>query len=191
MKRLWWCLAVFVIALALGNFVAPPVIGAMKLIDNGTYTLTWDDGSTETFEVSGPRKSARITGDGIDAEMSRDSGETNRGQVIFFPWEPDRRSYDIYDSTRVDYVGPGTVGGIRTLRFSGDGRTYEIERRTGTLIDATNGPARLSPDTRNEKVAEAQSKVRVLWWLQLLAVVARLVALAAAVTGAVFLVRRR
>ena len=99
-------------------------------------------------------------------------------------------SHDIYDGTRVDYVGPGTVGGIRTLRFSGDGRTYEIERRTGTLIDATNGPARLSPDTRNEKVAEAQSKVRVLWWLQLLAVVARLVALAAAVTGAVFLVRR-
>nr|VDG64242.1 Uncharacterised protein [Streptococcus thermophilus] len=180
----------FIIAVALGNFVAPPVIGAMKLIDNGTYSLTWDDGSKDTFDVSGPRKSARITGDGIDAEISRVSGETNHGQVIFFPWEPDRRSYDIYDGTRVDYIGPGTAHGMRTLRFSGDGRTYEIERRTGTLIDATNGPTRLSPDTRTHKVAEAKSKVRVLWWLQLLAVVARFVALAAAVTGMVLLVRR-
>lgn len=181
----------FVIAVALGNFVAPPLIGAMKPLDNGTYTFEWSDGSVETFEVSGPPKAARITGDGLDAEISRYSGETDRGLVFFFPWQPDRRSYDIYDGTRVDYVGPGTVSGMRTLRFSGGERTFEVERRTGSLIDATRGALHLSPATRDRLVSEAASKVRVLRWLQLLAFVARLVAFVAAVVGVVLLVRKR
>ena len=61
MKRLWWCLAVFVLSVALGNFVAPPVISSMKPLANGEHVVEWSDGTREVFTVTGPKKDAMVT----------------------------------------------------------------------------------------------------------------------------------
>lgn len=213
MKRFWWCVAVFVIAIALGNFVAPPVISSMKPLSNGTYQVQWagpetvTETMTQTFEVSGGKKNASVRIGDYEAEISRYTAETDRGLVFFFPWEPDKRSFAFYDvegdaTAPLDYIGPGTVDGMRTLEFAGTftgagyeaQRTFSVERRSGTVVGATwtvdGATYTLAPAFEAEQIAAAHSTVRILWWLQLLAWVGRFVAFLAAVTGVVLFVRR-
>ncbi|MDK8797859.1 porin PorA family protein [Corynebacterium sp. MSK044] len=218
MKRLWWCLAVFVISVALGNFVAPPVISSMKPLANGEHVVEWSDGTREVFNVTGPKKDAMVTVGDEQMEISRFSMETPQGLVFFFPWEPEHRSFAFYDvstatTAPLDYVGPVEVNGLRALRFSGEfgsadspdspgssdspdrvTRTFDVERRTGGVVAATrttaDGEVTLAASTQDELVREASSRVRILWWLQFLALAGRVFAVLAAVMGLIILVRR-
>lgn len=203
MKRLWWCLAVFVLSVALGNFVAPPVISSMKPLANGEHVVEWSDGTREVFTVTGPKKDAMVTVGDEQMEISRYSMETPHGLVFFFPWEPEHRSFAFYDAPTdttapLDYVGRVEVDGLRALRFSGEfgevTRTFDVERRTGSVVAATrtsaDGEVTLAASTQDKLVDEASSRARILWWLQFLALASRVIAVLAAVTGLILLVRR-
>lgn len=208
MKRLWWCLAVFVFGVALGNFLAPPVISAMKPLDNGAYEVEWSDDTREVFVVSGPEKKAVVNVRGEEMEISRSSMETPLGLVFFFPWQPEHRSFPFFDaetglSAPLDYVGPTEIAGLRALRFSGtfdteEGqvtRTFDVERRTGRVLDASRttsaGTVTLAESTKSMLIDDASSLTRTLWWLQFLTLLGRLFAVSAVVVGVVTLVRRR
>ena len=203
MKRLWWCLAVFVISVALGNFVAPPVISSMKPLANGEHVVEWSDGTREVFTVTGPKKDAMVTVGDEQMEISRYSMETPHGLVFFFPWEPEHRSFAFYDAPTdttapLDYVGRVEVDGLSALRFSGEfgevTRTFDVERRTGSVVAATrtsaDGEVTLAASTQDKLVDEASSRARILWWLQFLALASRVIAVLAAATGLILLVRR-
>lgn len=203
MKRLWWCLAVFVLSVALGNFVAPPVISSMKPLANGEHVVEWSDGTREVFTVTGPKKDAMVTVGDEQMEISRYSMETSHGLVFFFPWEPEHRSFAFYDvptatTAPLDYVGLVEVDGLRALRFSGEfgeaTRTFDVERRTGSVVAATrtsaDGEVTLAASTQDKLVDEASSRARILWWLQFLALASRVIAVLAAATGLILLVRR-
>jgi len=203
MKRLWWCLAVFVLSVALGNFVAPPVISSMKPLANGEHVVEWSDGTGEVFTVTGPKKDAMVTVGDEQMEISRYSMETPHGLVFFFPWEPEHRSFAFYDAPTattapLDYVGRVEVDGLRALRFSGEfgevTRTFDVERRTGSVMAATrtsaDGEVTLAASTQDKLVDEASSRARILWWLQFLALASRVIAVLAAATGLILLVRR-
>ncbi|PMC64917.1 hypothetical protein CJ203_02535 [Corynebacterium tuscaniense] len=212
MKRLWWCLAVFVLSIALGNFVAPPVIGSMKPLANGEHVVEWSDGTREVFNVTGPKKDAMVTVGDEQMEISRYSMETPHGLVFFFPWEPEHRSFAFYDvptgtTVPLDYLGRVEVDGLRALRFSGEfgatdsadspdpvTRTFDVERRTGRVVAATrttaDGEVTLAASTQDKLVDEATSRVRILWWLQFLALAGRVLAVLAAIMGLIILVRR-
>ena len=203
MKRLWWCLAVFVLSVALGNFVAPPVISSMKPLANGEHVVEWSDDTREVFTVTGPKKDAMVTVGDEQMEISRYSMETSHGLVFFFPWEPEHRSFAFYDAPTattapLDYVGRVEVDGLRALRFSGEfgevTRTFDVERRTGSVVAATrtsaDGEVTLAASTQDKLVDEASSRARILWWLQFLALASRVIAVLAAATGLILLVRR-
>lgn len=211
MKRLYWCIAVFVVGMVLGTMVAPPIVTAMKPLKNGVTTLTWTGGVTEEIEVAGAKKDATVTvrgsGGEFSDEISRYTAETSRGLVFLFPFEPDRRSFRFYDPAgdaqgTVDYVGPGRVDGLRTYEFhgtfDGDGyhaeRTFEVERRTGTLVGATwetaDGTHTLDDATRAAQLSLAHDRVRVLKFLQFLAWLGGFMAVVAAAAGVVIFVRR-
>ena len=203
MKRLWWCLAVFVLSVALGNFVAPPVISSMKPLANGEHVVEWSDGTREVFTVTGPKKDAMVTVGDEQMEISRYSMETSHGLVFFFPWEPEHRSFAFYDAPTdttapLDYVGRVEVDGLRALRFSGEfgevTRTFDVERRTGGVVAATrtsaDGEVTLAASTQDKLVRDASSRARILWWLQFLALASRVIAVLAAATGLILLVRR-
>ncbi|MDK8626434.1 porin PorA family protein [Corynebacterium appendicis] len=211
MKRLYWCVAVFVVGMVLGTMVAPPIVTAMKPLKNGVTTLTWTGGVTEEIEVAGAKKDATVTvrgpGGEYSDEISRYTAETSRGLVFLFPFKPDRRSFRFYDPAgdaqgTVDYVGPGRVDGLGTYEFHGtfDGddyhaeRTFEVERRTGTLIDATwetaDGTRTLDDATRAAQLSLAHDRVRVLKILQFLAWLGGFMAVVAAAAGVVIFVRR-
>ena len=203
MKRLWWCLAVFVLSVALGNFVAPPVISSMKPLANGEHVVEWSDGTREVFNVTGPKKDAMVTVGDEQMDISRYSMETPHGLVFFFPWEPEHRSFAFYDvptatTAPLDYVGRVEVDGLRALRFSGEfgevTRTFDVERRTGSVVAATrtsaDGEVTLAASTQDKLVDEASSRARILWWLQFLALASRVIAVLAAATGLILLVRR-
>ena len=203
MKRLWWCLAVFVLSVALGNFVAPPVISSMKPLANGEHVVEWSDGTREVFTVTGPKKDAMVTVGDEQMEISRYSMETPHGLVFFFPWEPEHRSFAFYDAPTdttapLDYVGRVEVDGLRALRFSGEfgevTRTFDVERRTGGVVAATrtsaDGEVTLAASTQDKLVRDASSRARILWWLQFLALASRVIAVLAAATGLILLVRR-
>ena len=203
MKRLWWCLAVFVLSVALGNFVAPPVISSMKPLANGEHVVEWSDGTREVFTVTGPKKDAMVTVGDEQMDISRYSMETPHGLVFFFPWEPEHRSFAFYDAPTdttapLDYVGRVEVDGLRALRFSGEfgevTRTFDVERRTGSVVAATrtsaDGEVTLAASTQDKLVDEASSRARILWWLQFLALASRVLAVLAAAMGLILLVRR-
>ena len=203
MKRLWWCLAVFVLSVALGNFVAPPVISSMKPLANGEHVVEWSDGTREVFTVTGPKKDAMVTVGDEQMEISRYSMETPHGLVFFFPWEPEHRSFAFYDAPTdttapLDYVGLVEVDGLSALRFSGEfgevTRTFDVERRTGSVVAATrtsaDGEVTLAASTQDKLVRDASSRARILWWLQFLALASRVIAVLAAATGLILLVRR-
>lgn len=213
MKRLYWCVAVFIVGMVLGTMVAPPIVTAMKPLDNGVTELGWTGPAdiTEEIEVSGAKKDATITvrgpGGEFRDEISRYTAETSRGLVFLFPFEPDRRSFRVYDPVgdaqgTVDYVGPGTVDGLRTYEFHGtfEGedyhaeRTFVVERRTGTLVGATwetaDGSFTLDDGTRATQLALAHDRVRVLKFLQFLAFMGAFMAVLAAAVGVVIFVRR-
>ncbi|MCZ9294836.1 porin PorA family protein [Corynebacterium meitnerae] len=203
MKRLWWCLAVFVLSVALGNFVAPPVISSMKPLANGEHVVEWSDGTREVFTVTGPKKDAMVTVGDEQMEISRYSMDTPHGLVFFFPWEPEHRSFAFYDvstgtTAPLDYVGRVEVDGLSALRFSGEfgevTRTFDVERRTGGVVAATRtgpeGEVTLAASTQDALISEAASRARILWWLQFLALASRVIAVLAAATGLILLVRR-
>lgn len=213
MKRLYWCVAVFVVGVVLGTMVAPPIVTAMKPLKNGVTTLTWTGPGkvTEDIEITGPKKDATVTvrgpGGEFSDEISRHTAETSRGLVFHFPFEPDRRSFRFYDPVgdvqgTVDYVGPGKVDGLRTYEFHGafEGevyhaeRTFVVERRTGTLVGATwetaDGSFTLDDGTRATQLALAHDRVRVLKFLQFLAFLGAFMAVLAAAVGVVIFVRR-
>lgn len=200
------------LSIALGNFVAPPVIGSMKPLANGEHVVEWSDGTREVFDVTGPKKDAMVTVGDEQMDISRYSMETPHGLVFFFPWEPEHRSFAFYDvptgtTAPLDYVGRVEVDGLRALRFSGEfgatdsadspdrvTRTFDVERRTGRVVAATrttaDGEVTLAASTQDELVREAASRVRILWWLQFLALAGRVFAVLAAVMGLIILVRR-
>ena len=214
MKRLYWCIAVFIVGMALGTMLAPPIVTAMKPLPNGTTTLTWEGPGeiiTEAIEVSGTKKDATVTvrgpGREFSDEISRYTAETTRGLVFLFPFEPDRRSFRFYDPAggtqgTVDYVDPGYVDGLRTYEFHGtfDGgdyhaeRAFEVERRTGTLLRATwetpEGAFTLDSATQDAQLQLAHDRVRLLKLLQFLAWLGKFIAFIAAVSGVVIFVRR-
>lgn len=191
------------LSVALGNFVAPPVISSMKPLANGEHVVEWSDGTREVFTVTGPKKDAMVTVGDEQMEISRHSMETPHGLVFFFPWEPEHRSFAFYDAPTdttapLDYVGRVEVDGLRALRFSGEfgevTRTFDVERRTGGVVAATrtsaDGEVTLAASTQDKLVDEASSRARILWWLQFLALASRVIAVLAAVTGLILLVRR-
>lgn len=216
MKRLYWCVAVFIIGMVLGTMIAPPITLAMKPLDNGTTTLTWDGPGgpiTQEIEVSGAQKDATVTvrsaGGEFSDEISRYTAETSRGLVFLFPFQPDRRSFRFYDPASdtqgtVDYVGPSQIDGLRTYTYHGtfdgaDGgkrseRTLEVDRRTGTLLRATwetpEGTYTLDDATAAAQLAHAHDRVRVLKILQVLAWLGKFTAFCAAVAGVVIFARR-
>ena len=209
MKRLYWCIALFIFGMVLGTLVAPPIIGSMKPLANGTTTLTWDGPKkvTTEIEVDGAKKDAHVTvrgqGREFTDEISRYTAETSRGLVFLFPYGPDRRSFRFYDPVTetqgtVDYVGPGEVADLRTYVFHGtlDGqeRTFEVERKTGTLLRATwetaEGTYTLDSATEQSLIDAATHKTRILKLLQILTWLGKFIAFIAAVTGVVFFVRR-
>lgn len=213
MKRLYWCIAVFVLGMVLGTMLAPPIVSSMKPLANGTTTLTWEGPAgpvTEHIEVSGAKKDATVTvrgpGGEFTDEISRYTAETSRGLVFLFPFEPDRRSFRFYDPVgdaqgTVDYVDPGTVDGLRTYQFHGTfddddyhaERTLEVERRTGTLLRATwktpEGTYQFDEATASAQLERAHDRVRVLKILQFLAWLGRFIAFLAAVVGVVIFAR--
>ena len=191
------------LSVALGNFVAPPVISSMKPLANGEHVVEWSDGTREVFTVTGPKKDAMVTVGDEQMEISRYSMETPHGLVFFFPWEPEHRSFAFYDAPTattapLDYVGRVEVDGLRALRFSGEfgevTRTFDVERRTGGVVAATrtsaDGEVTLAASTQDKLVDEASSRARILWWLQFLALASRVIAVLAAATGLILLVRR-
>ena len=191
------------LSVALGNFVAPPVISSMKPLANGEHVVEWSDGTREVFTVTGPKKDAMVTVGDEQMEISRYSMETSHGLVFFFPWEPEHRSFAFYDAPTdttapLDYVGRVEVDGLRALRFSGEfgevTRTFDVERRTGGVVAATrtsaDGEVTLAASTQDKLVRDASSRARILWWLQFLALASRVIAVLAAATGLILLVRR-
>lgn len=199
--------------MVLGTMVAPPIVAAMKPLKNGVTTLTWTGPGevSEDIEIAGTKNNATVTvrgpGGEFSDEISRHTAETPRGLVFLFPFEPDRRSFRVYDPAgdaqgTVDYVGPGKVDGLRTYEFHGtfdsDGyhaeRTFVVERRTGTLLDAawetTDGTHTLDDVTRATQLSLAHDRVRVLKILQFLAWLGGFMAVVAAGVGVVIFVRR-
>ena len=210
MKRLYWCIAVFILGMVLGTMVAPPIVGAMKPLANGTTTLTWEgpgEPVTEEIEVTGAKKDTTVTvtwpGGEFTAEISRYTAETTRGLVFLFPFEPDRRSFRFYDPASdaqgtVDYVGPSEIDGLKTYTYHGlidaTEHTLQVERRTGTLLRATretpDGTYSLDNATQAAQLDAAHDRVRVLKLLQFLAWLGKFIAFIAAAVGVVIFVRR-
>lgn len=175
----------------------------MKPLANGEHVVEWSDGTREVFTVTGPKKDAMVTVGDEQMDISRYSMETPHGLVFFFPWEPEHRSFAFYDAPTattapLDYVGLVEVDGLRALRFSGEfgevTRTFDVERRTGGVVAATrttaDGEVTLAASTQDKLVDEASSRARILWWLQFLALASRVIAVLAAATGLILLVRR-
>ncbi len=184
----------------------------MKPLANGEHVVEWSDGTREVFNVTGPKKDAMVTVGDEQMEISRYSMETPHGLVFFFPWEPEHRSFAFYDvptgtTAPLDYVGRVEVDGLRALRFSGEfgatdsadspdrvTRTFDVERRTGRVVAATrttaDGEVTLAASTQDKLVDETTSRVRILWWLQFLALAGRVLAVLAAIMGLIILVRR-
>lgn len=103
----------------------------------------------------------------------------------------------------LDYVGAGSVGGLETYKYhgvlgGGVERTVDVERRTGRILnevwtaphpaDGADGAARESEEhamwvlaevSKREALDIARGEVRVLFALQVLALVTRVVAAAA------------
>ena len=193
--------------------IAPPIVTSMKPLDNGLTELTWSGPGelNEEIEISGGKKDSTLTvrgpGGEFSDEVSRYTAETTRGLVFFFPFEPDRRSFRFYDPAgdaqgTVDYVDPGEIEGLKTYVFHGafDGddyhaeRTFEVERRTGTVLRATwetsDGTYTLDQATQAAQLEHAHSQVRLLKFLQVLAWLGGFIAFVAAATGVVIFVRR-
>ena len=204
----------FVFGVVLGTFLAPPIVSAMKPLGNGTTTFTWEgpgEPVTVDVEISGAKKDATATVRGpageFTDEISRYTAETSRGLVFLFPFEPDRRSFRFYDPVgdaegTVDYVDPSEVDGLRTYQFHGtfDGegyhaeRTFEVERRTGTLLSATwetpEGTYQFDDATASAQLERAHDRVRLLKLLQFLAWLGKFIAFIAAAVGVVLFVRQ-
>ena len=160
-----WCAAVFALAVILGNFLAPPIIGSLKPLDPGTVDLQWTSGIEEHITLidapdnaSPPMGTVQTTFSGADSPSADPRGADSRkvdidnatgpdGQVFFFPFEPQRRSVKYWDAYGqvtgvLDYVGPGEgqpMAAPQTYIFTGDFSRDGYEASRTVEVDAKTG----------------------------------------------------
>ncbi|MBG6122863.1 hypothetical protein [Corynebacterium aquatimens] len=160
-----WCAAVFALAVILGNFLAPPIIGSLKPLDPGTVDLRWTSGIDEHITlIDAPKNASPPLGtvetsfsgaDSSGADSRRtdsrkvdiDNATGPDGQVFFFPFEPQRRSVKYWDAYGqvtgvLDYVGPGEgqpMSSPVTYIFSGDFARDGYAASRTVEVDAKTG----------------------------------------------------
>lgn len=224
------CLVVLVVCFAL-NLIPPVVIAMQRTIHPGETLHTTYDGpaplsiqlsTAEVPESGRVALNAVITLDGtqvtdsyvVDASSALPvSGRA--GLTYLFPYQPERLSYPFSDPfapqtfeepARLDYLGPGGVGGLDTYKYranvEGEGyaaqRIFDLQVRTGEVLDETwslaegpvQGQFRMSEQSRDAAWERATAEVRVLRGLQVLAWVTRFIAFVALVWAAVAVARR-
>ncbi|WP_157672456.1 porin PorA family protein [Corynebacterium mycetoides] len=224
------CLAVLAVCFAL-NLISPVVIAAQRTIAPGETRLTTFDGPAELSVETTTSKGAKSGTVEIDANIVLDGAARTdsytaaaassmpvpgRGGVTYyFPYRPERRTYPYSDPfapqtltapAALDYVGPGSVGGLDTYKYRARiatpdyaaERIIDLQTSTGVVLDETwsveRGPAtglfRMSEASRAEARAHAAGQVRVLHVLQVLAWVTRFIAVVALAWAAVAVARR-
>ncbi|WP_165002217.1 porin PorA family protein [Corynebacterium qintianiae] len=224
------CLVVLAVCFAL-NLIAPVVISQQRTIHpRESRTITFDGPASLTVELTtgkGPKSGqvsiqAAVSLDGAPLADSMTASASSAlpvdgraGLTYLFPYRPERLSYPytdpfapetFTDPARMDYVGPGSVGGLDTYKYragiTADGhsaeRIIDLQVQTGEVLDETwsvaEGPVeglfRMSEQSRFEAHERAAAEVRVLHALQVLAWVTRFVAFVALVRAAVAVARR-
>lgn len=211
-RRLAICLGIIVVCAAL-NIASPIVIAKQRTLQPGEYTMLFDDTRSRTVTLTKQPKSmlAEVTIDGeiVDSFLIDPStafpakGRAGLGPLL--PYQPERRTYPLFDTTSgqdvpMDYVGPGNVRGMQTYKYtaalSNDCvRTVDAERRTGRILDEVwDCPPEqwtLAEETKAAAVDAARRDVAWLRGLQVMAVLTRFIAAAAFIAGLVAYARRR
>lgn len=224
------CLAVIAMCLVL-SLIAPVVIAQQRTIHPGETAAVSYDGpvpfDVEVTTAKGAKKgtveiAADIT---LGGESLADSytatassaypAEGRAGLTYRFPYRPERRTYPYTDPfapatvdfpARMDYIGPGSVGGLDTFKYRADvradgyaaERVIDLEAETGTVLDETwavdEGPVqgmfRMSEQSRNNAWQHAAAQVRVLRGLRVLGWLTGVATVVALVWAAVAVARR-
>lgn len=224
------CLVVLVAGFVL-NLISPVVIAQQRTIHPGESTVITYDGPAELLTTLSTEKGPKSGHVVINAVTTLDGTELadsytvhastalpvdgRAGLTHVFPYRPERITYPYSDPfapetfdtpARLDYLGPGSVGGLDTYKYraniSAPGyeaqRTIDLQMRTGEVLDETwsvnQGPVeglfRMSEQSRAQAREHAAGQVRVLRALQVLAWVTRFAAIAALAWAAVTVARR-
>lgn len=211
-RRLAACLGVIVVCAVL-NIASPIVIAKQRTLVPGDYTMLFSGDRSRTVTLTEAPKAMRarvdVDGEEVDSFLIDPStafptkGRAGLGPLM--PYNPERRSYPLHDTTTgrdvpLDYLGPGNVRGLETYKYAAtlsDGctRTVDAERRTGRILDEVwDCPPEqwvLADDTKTAAVNAARNDVAWLRGLQVMAVLTRLIAAVAFIVGLVAYARRR
>ncbi|EEI18051.1 DUF3068 domain-containing protein [Corynebacterium sanguinis] len=224
------CLVVLVAGFVL-NLISPVVIAQQRTIHPGETSVVTFDGPaelTKRFSTSEGPESGQVVINAMTVLGGNELADSytvhastalpvdgRAGLTYVFPYRPERISYPYSDPfapgtfdtpARLDYLGPGSVGGLDTYKYRANitapgyeaQRIIDLQVRTGEVLDETwtvrEGPVaglyRMSEQSRDVAWQRAAAEVHVLRGLQVLAWVTRFIAVVALAWAAVAVARR-